>query len=332
MGDGNRERYAEADIIRALSVIYIVGVWHLQEYSPLLPQVSRLPGAYTFTYFCLGMFFFVSGFLLASAYGGLTEIASVLSFYGKRLLRLYPLYAAALAGFYFAGIGLVTLEVLVDSIFLVAIFLNRAPLTLWFVHLILLYYLAAPLLVSGGRHRYGWWLFFAVLTCGLLLFDFQTGLIDDRFFQYIPSFGLGLLLGSEPRLLRRVVAPRAIAAATAACAAILAIGSVSGAPGKMAIWAFCPPLLAPAVWVTATAIARQPQVFAVCQTIGYLSYAAYLIHRLTFELGRAFYPDTPIAAWVYWVGLVLPCTFAAAYALQLLYDRVILPFPRNLGK
>ena len=87
-------------------------------------------------------------------------------------------------------------------------------------------------------------------------------------------------------------------------------------------------LALPVLWYVADEIAsrlQHPQLLHWVHVISYASFAAYLIHRLTFHLGQVLYnPTTVWGSLLYWMGIMLPLTFITAYGFQRLYDRVML--------
>ena len=87
------------DFLRALAIIMIIPA-HLSNF--LFSTYSKL-GLYAFDpYFAnmgLGLFIFMSGYLLYYNNHSISSFQNILSFYRKRLLRIFPLYWAALAAF-----------------------------------------------------------------------------------------------------------------------------------------------------------------------------------------------------------------------------------------
>lgn len=84
-------RNLQIDIVRVLSVLYIVGFWHLIGY--MNPEICRiLTNTYTSNIVnsVLGTFMFVSGFCLAKY--RFTTWHDAWSFYKKRLSRFYILF------------------------------------------------------------------------------------------------------------------------------------------------------------------------------------------------------------------------------------------------
>ena len=87
------------DFLRALAIIMIIPA-HLSNF--LFSIYSKL-GLYAFDpYFAnmgLGLFIFISGYLLYYNNHSINSLQSLLSFYKKRLFRIFPLYWAALVAY-----------------------------------------------------------------------------------------------------------------------------------------------------------------------------------------------------------------------------------------
>ena len=85
----DRKKYL--DCARAVCMLYIVGFWHLFDYtgkSIVNPLTSQI------TYGVLATFTFISSFFLGRK--KITDMKSVLSFWGKRLIHFYPLFGSVL--------------------------------------------------------------------------------------------------------------------------------------------------------------------------------------------------------------------------------------------
>src|SRR4051812_37074523 len=96
------EYNASIDWMRALSIIYIAGFWHLFGYSTVW-KPNNFAVFFRITVVALGLFVFISGYLLAS--GKVIPLGqSTLKFWIRRLIRIYPPYLVAIV--VFAGCGL----------------------------------------------------------------------------------------------------------------------------------------------------------------------------------------------------------------------------------
>jgi peptidoglycan/LPS O-acetylase OafA/YrhL len=86
----NAHRYAALDLMRGIAALAVVA-FHVPIPKGSLSLVPR-------GYLAVDLFFALSGFVLAYAYGAeLAQRGNVRRFMGQRLIRLYPLYLVALA-------------------------------------------------------------------------------------------------------------------------------------------------------------------------------------------------------------------------------------------
>jgi len=307
------------DLLRALCILYIVGYWHL------IPYTSALPGyANWFTeglkFVAMATFVFCSGFLLARQAVTL-DPAGLWSFYRRRLLRIYPLYLLTLI--LFGLVGLASLAQVVDGAILVSMFDPPAMPTLWFITMIMVFYLVAPLLVRFAERP----VVLLVMTVGLLLAlagEHQlVKPIDLRILVYLPAFALGIAVQRQPILRawleRRQWLLLVLAALMLPLSRIGNEGSLSGAVTLM-----------PLVLVSGAALFLVSDRMASrlhAPTIGLLAYASfglYLLHRLVFKAVIALH--FPAQGWDqvgYLLLVALPLSILAGYGLQRGYDRLI---------
>jgi len=145
------ERNNAIDFLRAFCVLYIVGYWHLVPYSTAFPGYANY---YTegLKEIVLGAFALSSGFLLAQRDIGLSP-REVLSFYRRRLVRIYPLYLLAVLLFGLAGIA--SPAQVTEAALLISMFTPPALPTLWFITMIMFFYLAAPFLIHASENVKG---------------------------------------------------------------------------------------------------------------------------------------------------------------------------------
>lgn len=88
------EKLPYIDLLRGLSALYIVGFWHLMNYTAQFRGYANELTHRT-TVVVLGLFVFLSGHLLAQSRLA-PGLAGLKRFLTRRLLRIYPLYLAAL--------------------------------------------------------------------------------------------------------------------------------------------------------------------------------------------------------------------------------------------
>ena len=173
------------DIARGMGMLYIIAAWHLADYTSMIDLQPY--GSYV-TYGVLGMFMFISGWLLNDKYS-LSEKVNIKYFVKKRVLRLIPLYFIALITFYFSG-G-ISIKTLLWALFGLSSFFPPQPPTLWFVSLIIDFYLLFPLL-SYRKQHFSDVVFCITYLCTYVLFSFSPN-IDKRFLFYFPCFYAGIL-------------------------------------------------------------------------------------------------------------------------------------------
>lgn len=305
------------DMIRALSIIYVIVILHISDYT----QLYNMEGifVYCITSAAMGAFMFISGFLLKRKYE-ITGMSNVGCFFRRRFFRIIPLYL--LAVFYFVLIGdMPWLRVLVSVIGLSA-FMQPMTNTLWFVEMIWLFYLLYPILWSEKVDKI---LFKSTLVYLLfLLFDKSVSSVDVRFFYYFPCFALGLVLPSQTFerykkswrltsvalsffLLLAFALDRGESSGIAYCI-LIAIVSVLG----MAVITFVSNMLSKNV--------RGGGILFV----SYVSMAAYMFHRqILYMIYHIYWPEDGVWRLLYLLFVCLPIIVLVSYIIQKVYDKLL---------
>jgi len=312
------KRRTDLDALRGFAILYIVGFWHLRGYSDAL-SFLKTPATLFLTRLVLGLFTFVSGYLMAAQYT-FSDGSQVLAFYRRRFVRIYPLYLAALSGF--LALGLVELQSVIPAALLVNTLLDVHVMTLWFVSMLAILYLLTPVYLyrfSLARTA----LLTGALWAVLVIVHETTDLVDPRLPQYLVSFVAGIVLAHRPRWEKRVQSGSALVA----CALILGVtfmlfdrkeNPLQIALVDGAILASIPLCLA----LGQTLAGWMPQ--QALSALSYAGFVTYLVHRMTFELGVRLYQPAGLAGSILYLGgIVLPLTFLAGFGIQKGYDRVI---------
>ena len=307
------------DLLRAACILYLVGYWHLMPYTQALPNWSNW-----FTeglkYAALATFVLCSGYLLAGHRVALTP-EGLWSFYRRRLLRIYPLYAVA--AILLGPIGLASLSQVVDALLSVSMFRPPALPTLWFVAMIMVLYLIAPLLIRIGD-KPG----LAILATGgiLLLLLAQHLLvapIDLRIAMYLPVFALGILYRHQPALRAFLERHRWPLLGLALLLLPLSrLGNEVSVGGAMLV---VPLLLASsaALLIFSDPVARRLSAPAIA-FLAYASFGLYLFHRPVYKAAIALYfPSQGWAQVLYLLGIGLPVGILLGYGVQRGYDRLL---------
>ncbi|RKX36209.1 MAG: hypothetical protein DRP71_00660 [Verrucomicrobia bacterium] len=174
------------EYLRAFSILYIVGYWHLFNYTDALPKYAN-PVTGSLAVIVLGVFVLVSGFLNgSSAKKGVGPI----QFYRKRLLRIYPMYALAVLLFYLYGISDATTSL--KSLVFISIFYGPSPYTLWFVTMIMLFYLITPLLLGLVGSPAKFLLFSGSLFVIVFGIEAVSSTMDRKLLLYLPCYCVGI--------------------------------------------------------------------------------------------------------------------------------------------
>ena len=306
------------DFLRAVCILYIVGYWHLMNYTNAMPgYVNWFTEG--LTYVAMATFVFCSGFLLGRHEVGLNP-QGLWSFYRRRLLRIYPLYLVAAV--LFGLVGIASLAQVIDGVFLISMFDPPALPTLWFVTMIMVFYLIAPLLIRFASRPVVAALIGLAIFLSLIAVYLLVKRIDPRIVLYLPVFVLGILYRRQPAIgafLTRYQWWLLLAALILLRLSWMGnIWSLNGA--LLAI-----PLTlagASALFVFADRIASLLHGPTVA-FFAYASFGLYLFHRLIFKWAIALY--LPAQGWeqvIYLAAVVLPIAILVGYGMQRGYDRL----------
>lgn len=315
---GRSKRNPGIDCLRVLCVLYIVGFWHVAGYvsssSLHVNVISR-----RVTCIILGTFVFVSGYFIGRK-GVDANWRGVLTFYKRRLLRIYPLYLIAIVAF--AVLGLYEAAVAVKAALCLSMIAGPPPQTLWFITLLMMLYLAAPwiVIVLTRMSLARLCLYYILALVVIVTYEGLTGMADVRIVMYSPSFVLGIVCarGMVPVWFRRV---------SVGCVFVLLSVLLSFVPISYdaVLWA---PMIAVCSYVVFMVWrdrrVSSGRVFRVVALLSYSSYAMYLFHRPIYEILMRFHaPGHAALRLSYLVFLGLPLVVATSFAIQKLYDAVL---------
>jgi peptidoglycan/LPS O-acetylase OafA/YrhL len=205
------------DFLRALAIIMIIPA-HLSNF--LFSTYSKLV-LYAFDpYFAnmgLGLFIFISGYLLYYNNPSINSFQDICSFYKKRLLRIFPLYWVALiayilifsvyaskldSGFVFPNarnaFGSFNMLVHFLGLQIVLAPAYASPmLTLYFIGLIIALYTVYPFIIKFSSNSKRLLFISSTIFFVLLFLSRILNIIDVRFFMFFWIFVLGILTCKE---------------------------------------------------------------------------------------------------------------------------------------
>lgn len=305
------------DYLRAFSMLYIVGFWHLFDYSTV-SFGHHQPHTKILTLVVLALFVFISGYMMG---GKKNQQMSARQFYQRRLLRIYPLYALALAIFYFSGIndGWRTVKGLLG----ISMYLEPAPLTLWFVSMLVLFYLMTPLLLAMVNRVAAFGGLVGAIFVATLLWEVTVGTVDLRVLMYLPSFCLGIFCANFGFKSQYIGGRMALLLLPFA-------GALVFIPVPLATLDYLKvmPLITLCAYLVFYFCYANEARFVPFRAIAFLSYASfamYLFHRPIYNLLRGLYfPEQPVAQILYLMTAGLLAVAVIAWIAQKSYDRLSL--------
>ena len=182
------------DALRGLGIFYIVGLFHLFDYTDFLPDYKNFI-TYGIASIVLGSLVLISGYFSGKSAAKYSSFKRVHTFYQKKILRIYPLFLLALFLFHLTDIS--GKAKLIKASFLFSIFQNSSPRTLWFIPMIMMFYLLTPFLILLSKNAIKYWLGCASLFGLLLCYQyFSNGMLDIRLALYLPTFTLGVYMST----------------------------------------------------------------------------------------------------------------------------------------
>jgi peptidoglycan/LPS O-acetylase OafA/YrhL len=321
MKNYSAKRNIGIDLLRGTSILYIVGFWHLLDYTKVLPNgINQI--TLRLTDIILGAFVFISGYFLASKKIELS-IQSLMTFYRKRLLRIYPLYLIAICLFYIFHIS--DNIALAKAALAISMFMQPAPITLWFITMLIFFYLISPFIIVACRTMQIDKLFFystIVIIC-LLAYSHYTKLLDKRIILFLPAFISGALFANNKSYCN-IYKSHIILIVMAIC--------ISASFVKTRYSTLNYLLMMPMVVICSAFIFnKSKQIEIKSKTayrnilfLSYTSYCMYLFHRPIYIMMMSIYfPANIIMQAIYLVILVIPCILLFSFIIQKLYDILI---------
>ena len=280
------------------------------------------------TYIILGTFVFVAGYFV-----GLKKITfckqSVMQFYKKRLLRIYPLYLIAIGLFTFFHLS--DIVTAIKAAFVMSMLIKPAPPTLWFITMLMLFYIVSPLIMVASKtiKMCKLILYFSICMSCLLAYHYLTKLLDLRLLMYFPSFVLGVFVaGKNINIFQKKH-----------LIFILAIISIFISFLKTPYNTLNLSLNTPMVILCSYLLFLAAKNFVVASNriyksiifLSYSSYCMYLFHRpIYITLKKIYFPETYLCQVVYLVIICLPCILFSSFIIQKTYDITLHLLTRRL--
>jgi peptidoglycan/LPS O-acetylase OafA/YrhL len=316
---GSTKRISHLDALRAFAILYVVGFWHLSDYSPAFPSFDN-DIMLLITDCVLGLFVFVSGILIASRYY-LDDSLSVLNFYGRRFFRIYPMFFVALTGYFITNI--IPFSLYLKSTFFLNIFLDQNLLTLWFVTMLFVFYGATPLYLCSYSIRKSFYLTIIFFLTLLLIHHF-TSFIDARLPKFLIPY-VGGVITARNSSHQRILSYKCITwvLLIPLLFITLKINAINNVYARLVMSDLAILLSIPVFWRLGYFFSKNIKEGTI-YFLSYSSYAMYLIHRMLFKVAvHVYQPTTLVSSILYLAGFVLTITIALSYLFQLFYDAML---------
>ena len=307
-------RKVPIDVMRAVSMLYIVGFWHLLDYTKVVTWHYN-PVTYRLTVGALSLFVLISGFLIGRQDGGLAR-GEIWRFYKTRFWRIYLPFVIASGLFLAAGVS--DALALFKGVTLVAMLLAPPPFTLWFVNMILLFYLIAPLLIGLRGNEAAYIALCTVIVGAMVLYQAETGRMDMRLILYFPCFAAGIFLAARslPSSTLSLIGLSFLAALSLVPTLARASWRLEGDPWA-APWALFGSV---AVFVVVMRAGRNLKSPAILTQFSEASFFMYLLHRpLYLWMQNVWFPSTEKAQVPYLLFVCLPIIGIVAWLCQRAY-------------
>ena len=308
------------DVARVFSIIWIVAIYHALP-SAHLPLIGPVK---TITYSSLGIFTFLSAFLLASRYN-FEEKGAIGLFYRKRVLRFYPLFFISSIILWLIGYN--GLGVTVKGLLGVSPFWKPHPTTMWYCAMLISLYLITPFWAKGGiKRQIIKFLIIMGVICGVELV-FHS--VVPRTFCYYPIYFLGIILAQYDygRFMKLIQSKSFFLVSCLLWLVILALEFfyndqwliiVNSGIGIMALLSFYMQI------GKVVSEKKKIRIVSIIELLSYSSMCMYLFHReVQCLLLWVYRPESSITMMLYLGLLGLLITIPLSYFIQMLYDKSI---------
>lgn len=318
------ERDYRFDIARVLCMTFIIVYLHLYGYVYGVKSAYFMPEFAVLTDACLGLFTFVSGYLIGKKYvfGLSHSLSEVWQFYLKRILRVVPLFLLAAWVLYLIGFN--DAKATLTGVFCVSLFVKPRPMTLWYIPVILFCYFITPMVCRKGFV----WRLVSSSVLFLIVFVLRRLIpsIDWRFQYNLLFYLIGLVSVSRfDWRFEKLYYVKWIVVALFMVLLVLVHFNTPGAIykrwfsgiGVFALLFICD-FLAKSIFRNDNSVAQ------VVSIVSYASMACYMFHRFFYWIGELIWnPATHWIKWVYMAGFVFPLMIIFSFFIQKGYDFMI---------
>ncbi len=321
-------RIESIDIARSLCMLYIIGIWHLKEYTNYIDYIYVF-GEYI-TEACLGFFMIISGYLLSKK-NIFYNSKSIIFFLKKRFIRLYPLFCISL--FFMVLIGKINPFVALKTAFFISVFSPPFPWTLWFVSMLFLFYFLLPFISSQKITIYGnkrierRVLITKICILFILLYIVSFLIkIDNRILYLFPCFSFGVIISKNNNIKKYINFYFAIIAFLCFVFIERKIQNLLQEEVNLQ-WIIKFPLAmfgSIIIYDISDNLAKIKTIVKLLKPVSYASLCCYLFHRQVYHYTcLIFLPQDGIYRVLYFIVICIPMCIIISYFTQLYYDKIM---------
>jgi hypothetical protein len=325
------------DVVRVVCMTYLVAYFHLYGYVYAGNHITAVYSASTsVAHACLGLFTFVSGYLLGKKYGfGKQGNADVLLFYRKRILRIVPLFVVSSVLLWLIGFN--SAVATWNGLICISPFVNPKPLTMYYIPVILWCYLVTPFVSRLGQK---WRVYSSISLFSLLLIArLMFPSIDNRFVFDVFFYFVGVV--SAPYFDWKFNFPYGAVIKSSILFMFILLIAFFFKYDSLIYYSFCQMALGAAgVFVILFICEGVGRLLfdgqnkgekgfnaLACQIVGFVSFASmacYMFHRFFYWAAeRIWNPSDATVKWLMMAGLVYPIIVILSYVIQKTYDHIL---------
>ncbi len=311
-----KDRFIEFDILRIITICYIIMVRHIDDYASEMYQCQLV---LDLTHISLGILVYISGYLLAIMGDTFSSISDIKSFLVKRALRIYPLYALALLVFYMLSI--INHHQLLSGLLLYNLFTGEHILTLWYISMIMIYYILF-IVINYKSNSLRLWVLAAFIFFLLGIEKITVNKFDGTLILYFPSFICGIVSARYSKYIQLTV-KKCIFMLIIFLIVIYFRGLTPSKMGFMIVNIMIISFALPCIFlVSKIKISATMTKFIV--NLSYASFCMYLIHRIVFEMALIVYkPRTDGITLLYLYLVAIPIIVILSFYIQKSYDKLV---------
>lgn len=314
------------DLLRVISILYVVGFIHLLNYTQAILNYQNVV-TFRITAVVLGTFVMISGYFIG---GENITYRSLLSFYKKKILRIYPPYVVALVVFTVLGISDMT--TFFKALVGISMFAIPAPATLWFISMLIVFYFVGPLFVllsSRGLLKNIIFYFFVLLLFAAYAFFSKIlvndALLDVRVAVYLAPFMIGIYIANNMKV--EVKKTALVTCALVGMISFVLSCYLDSESKNMNLLYSIPLIIFLSLFLFMSFYQISITSYRAKKSIIFLStasYFMYLFHRPFYVvIKKIYFPDSPVLQLLFLLLVCLPVIIFSTYAMQKTYDNLL---------